>query len=135
MTSDEEDDPKTASSQTFWVFGRVGLHVISVFLIGHTRFLEHIGEHIVSLVLFLVFQNLLEFIDQVVDLLNHFTARNPFLELRENDITSSCQLHFCVVNNKLYSQWRCYSIHDFVILGDKWTVIVFDGTEVMSKSS
>ena len=110
------------------------LHIISVFLIGHSRFLEHVGEHIISLVFLFVLQNILELSDQIVDLLDDFTTRKPPFELGENNITSPCQLNGCVVN-VLYSQWGCYSIHDFVILSDKWTVIVLDGTEIMSESS
>ena len=65
-------------------------HVISVFLIGHSGFLKHISEKIVSLVFFLVLQNLLKLHYQIVDLSDDSTAWKPSLQVRENDMTSLC---------------------------------------------
>ncbi len=81
-------------------------------------------------------QDILEFSDQVVDLFDDFTTREPPLKLWKNDITSPCQLNgLCrSINSELHSQWRCYTVHDLVILSYKWTVIILYGTEVMSES-
>lgn len=56
MTSDEKYDPVTVCGELDMLERqwRGNIHVISILFIRHPRLFQHVGEHIVPLVLFLV---------------------------------------------------------------------------------
>lgn len=56
MTSDEEYDPRAVSELELMGSGWPGnLHVISILFISHTWLLQHVCEHIVPFIFFLVY--------------------------------------------------------------------------------
>ena len=88
MPSDKEYNPVAYDEPKLYYPKKWGnLHVISVLFIRHTRLLEHISQHVIPFVVFFIIQNLLELRDQMVDIFYNLMAREPFLQLGEDDVT------------------------------------------------